>query len=134
VADIMRDEIPEGSFDVVMTINMVHHLALSDVVSRLVEKVAPGGLLLIQDVVTRRGLRHFPVNAVAAVRGRFRRLITRSGIAARVAALYDAHGEGEVYLEPKEVARAYSSLLPGAQVLQHLEWRYSVVWRRTPGH
>ena len=133
VADIMRDEIPESSFDVVMTINMVHHVALSDVVSRLVGKVAPGGMLLIQDVVTRRGLRHFPVNAVAAVRGRFRRLVTRSGIAA-VAALYDAHGEGEVYLEPEQVAPAYSSLLPGALVFQHLEWRYSVVWRRTLAH
>ena len=130
VADIMTDEIPESSFDVVMTINMVHHVALPDVVSRLAWKVAPGGVLLIQDVVTRRGLRSFPLNVVAAVRGRFRRLVTRSGIARPVAALYDAHGEGEVYLKPAQVEAAYSDLLPGAEVFQHLEWRYSVVWHR----
>jgi hypothetical protein len=44
--------------------------------------------------------------------------------------LYDAHGEGEVYLEPPQVEAAYSDLLPGAEVFQHLEWRYSVVWQR----
>jgi len=130
VADIMTDTFAERSFDFVMTINMVHHVVLADVVPRLARLVAPGGVLLIQDVVTRSGARYLPLNAVAAVRSRFRRLVMRSRIAPPVAALYDAHGEGEVYLEPAQVAPAYSMLLPGARVFQHLEWRYSVVWRR----
>jgi hypothetical protein len=47
-----------------------------------------------------------------------------------VVGLYERHGEGEVYLRPGEVAPAYRALLPGARIEHHLDWRYSVVWRR----
>jgi SAM-dependent methyltransferase len=133
VADIMADDIPEKPFDVVMSINVVHHVPLGDIIPRLAGLVAPGGTLLIQDVVTRDGLRNFPLNVVAAIRGRLSRLVTGSWAPQPVAALYETHGAGEVYLEPEQVAPAYATLLPGARVLHHLEWRYSVVWRRPPG-
>jgi SAM-dependent methyltransferase len=132
VADITTDPFPRQAFDVVLTINMVHHVPLAAVVPRLVDAVAPGGVLLIQDVVTRRGLRYLPLNAVAAVWLRLRRLAVRGGSGPAVAALYKAHGESEVYLEPGQVARAYRALLPGARVLRHLDWRYSVIWHRAP--
>jgi SAM-dependent methyltransferase len=130
VADVMTGDIPEKPFDVVLSVNTVHHVALGDIVPRLASLVAPGGTLLIQDVVARNGLRNFALNVIAAVHARFRRLVTRSRMPREVTALYDAHGKNEKYLEPAQVAPTYVALLPGSQVIHHLEWRYSVVWRR----
>jgi SAM-dependent methyltransferase len=132
VADVMSGDIPEKPFDVVLSVNTVHHVAIGDVIPRLASLVAPGGTLLIQDVVARDGLWNLPLNVIAAVLARSRRLVTRSRMPREVTALYDAHGKDEKYLEPEQVAPTYAALLPGSQVIHHLEWRYSVVWRRPP--
>ena len=130
VGDIMTTDLPAGGFDVVTTINMVHHLPLPDVVPRLATLVAPGGYLLIQDVQTRSGIRYLPLNVAAAIRRRLRALVSPSRITPQAAALYERHGAGELYLTPPETHRAYRALLPDALIEQHLEWRYSVVWSR----
>ena len=130
LGDIMTTDLPADGFDVVTTINMVHHLTLADVVRRLATLVAPGGCLLIQDVETRSGVRYLPLNVAAAIRRRFRELLSPPRITAQAAALYERHGAGELYLTPPETIRAYRELLPDARVEQHLEWRYSVVWSR----
>src|SRR5207253_899709 len=79
VADVMTEPLPERGFDVVLSVNAVHHLPLDRVVPRLAAAVAPGGVLLIQDVVTREGLLNFPLNVVAAIVIRTRRFLTKSG-------------------------------------------------------
>ena len=132
VADIVADMLPHEAFDAVLTINMVHHVPLAEVVQRLVRAVAPGGVLLIQDVVTRSDLRYLPVNVLARLCRWLGRLRSAPGDSRSVAALYDAHGAREVYLNPRQVVPAYRALLPGARVLHHLEWRYSVIWHRPP--
>jgi hypothetical protein len=71
-----------------------------------------------------------PLNVAAAIRRRFRALLSPSRITPQAAALYERHGAGELYLTPPETVRAYRALLPNALVERHLEWRYSVVWRR----
>jgi hypothetical protein len=95
-------------------------------VRRLAGWVRPGGRLVIQDVVTRPGLRHLPANAF----GFAVRLLSGRRRATPLAALYDAHGRGERYLRPREAVRVYRELLPGARVVHHLEWRYTMVWDR----
>lgn len=127
IADIMQDALGDRTFDVVVSANVVHHLPLRAVVPRLTSAVRPGGTLLLQDVVTRDGLLDFPLNVVAAISNRLRRSRSRTS---SIDALYERHGAGERYLRPREVDSAYRELLPGARVLHHLEWRYSVVWRR----
>jgi 2-polyprenyl-3-methyl-5-hydroxy-6-metoxy-1,4-benzoquinol methylase len=132
VGDVMTEPLPVGSFDVVVTVNMVHHLPLAAIVPRLAAATAPGGTLLIQDVVTRRGIRDFPLNVVAAILLRLHRLVTGTAGRREIASLYRRHGVGEVYLRPSEVAPAYRELLPGTRIRHHLDWRYSVIWQR-PG-
>jgi 2-polyprenyl-3-methyl-5-hydroxy-6-metoxy-1,4-benzoquinol methylase len=129
VSDIMS-EVTDGQYDVVISVNVVHHLPLEQIVPRLARAVAPGGVLLIQDVVTRRGMSHFAINVIAAIRSRVRRILGRSQATREVVAAYERHGAGETYLSPSEVAPAYAPLLPGARIEHHLEWRYSVVWTR----
>lgn len=133
VADIVSDH-GFGTFDVVTSVNMVHHLPVEVAVPRLAAVVAPGGVLLIQDVLTREGLRYLALNVAGALAQRARRLLS-AGRGTRKAAhatalAYQEHGVGETYLKPTEVDATYRSLLPGAHIEQHLEWRYSVVWNR----
>jgi SAM-dependent methyltransferase len=129
VSDVMTEELPEAPFDVVLAVNMVHHAPLADVVTRLAGLTAPGGRLLIQDVVDRPGLRYATVNAAALVWN----VVAQPRAARSVRALYSSHGEGETYLTPREVVRSYASLLPGAQISHHLSWRYSIAWTRPLG-
>lgn len=130
VGDVMTAPLSAGAFDLVVTVNMVHHLPLASIVPRLAAATVPGGTLLIQDVVTRRGIRNFPLNVVAAVLLRLPRLVTGTRVRREIAFLYQRHGAGEVYLRPPEVAPAYRELLPGARIRHHLDWRYSVIWLR----
>ena len=128
-ADVMTDALPDGAFDLVVSVAVVHHLPLDAIVPRLARLVAPGGTLLIQDVMNRRGVAQLPINVVAAATRHLRQLIAPTRISSRVVAAYHAHGAGEEYLDASMVRQAYAPFLPGARVYLHLEWRYSAVWQ-----
>jgi len=128
--DVMGDELASAAFDLVVSVAVVHHFPLERAVPRLAALVAPGGMLLIQDVMNRRGLRQLPANALGALVRRAREIASLSVPSANVVAAYRAHGDAERYLDVAEVAKAYAPLLPSAQVQLHLEWRYSVIWKR----
>src|SRR5256885_2740449 len=128
VADIMTDGVPDGLFDLVVSVSAVHHMALDEVLPRLIAAVAPGGTLLIQDVTTRSGLRGLPLNALAWWARRLRVVTGAATPAKAVTVLYEAHGADEQYLNERDVELIYRRLLPGSRVELHLEWRYTVVW------
>jgi SAM-dependent methyltransferase len=132
VADVMDVALPPASFDVVIAVNVVHHLPPGVILPRLASLVAPGGRLIIQDVVTRDGLRYLPVNLVAALRSRLRRARGASPHGGAVARLYDRHGLGETYLRPNLVRPALTPFLPSVVVTHHVDWRYTAIWHRPP--
>jgi|RhiMetdeSRZDD1v2_1073273.scaffolds.fasta_scaffold839475_2 SAM-dependent methyltransferase len=128
--EAMTGDLPDNAFDVVVSVAALHHMHLAEVVGRLARLVVPGGTLLLQDVMNRRGLLQWPMNATAAITRRARELITHSRTPPQVTTLYLAHGANEQYLDVSSVASVYRTLLPSAHVFTHLEWRYSVVWHR----
>ena len=130
VADVTTDALPPSAFDLVVSVSMAHHAPLERVVPLMAAAVAPGGTLLIQDVTTRRGVRHLPVNAVAWFAERLRLVPGAGRRRPTIAALYEAHGADERYLLASEVADVYAGILSGARVYLHLEWRYTAVWHR----
>jgi 2-polyprenyl-3-methyl-5-hydroxy-6-metoxy-1,4-benzoquinol methylase len=132
VADIMTVSLAPASFDVVISVNVVHHLPLEAILPRLAALVAPGGRLIIQDVVTRNGLRYLPINGIAAILGRLRRVGRRKAHSPAVQRLYDQHGIGETYLRPEHVSTALAPFLPGVSITHHLDWRYTAIWTRPP--
>ena len=131
VADVMSAD-GMRTFDAVVSINMVHHLPISVVVPRLAALVAPGGTLIIQDVLTRKGPRYLLINVIAMLRRRVARRRRSDGATREVEKLYQAHGIGERYLAPDAVADALTALLPGVRITHHLEWRYTATWTRPP--
>ena len=129
IADIMTEAPPPATYDLVVSVAMAHHAPLERVVDYLVALVAPGGTLLIQDVTTRSGMRHLPINGLAWF-ARHLGLVPGAGKRrASVAAHYAAHGAGEEYLQQSEVEDVYRTVLPGARIHHHLEWRYTAIWR-----
>lgn len=126
VGDVMTANLPRGGFDVVTSFAMLHHVPLEPAITRLAELVAPGGLLLVQDLLDRSSPLDLPTNAVAWLARRLR----PDEHSAEVRQLYEHHGATERYLTMSEVRRIFPSLLPGAEIRHHLEWRYSVIWRK----
>jgi SAM-dependent methyltransferase len=130
VADILNPELGPNEFDIVAALNVAHHLPLEVIVPRLASLVAPGGQLLLQDLLDRPGARYLPINCFAVAYRQLRRLVRPEIMSRKVRRLYARHGAGERYLTPAEVGPTYQHLLPGARVVHHLEWRYSVIWTR----
>ena len=130
VGNVLTAGYPLAAFDVVVSVNMVHHLDLQTAVATLAALVAPDGVLLIQDVVTRRGLRYLAVDIAGWALRRFRRLAGPMSQPRVLDELYERHGAGERYLTPRDAETVYRRLLPGARVEHHVEWRYSVIWSR----
>jgi 2-polyprenyl-3-methyl-5-hydroxy-6-metoxy-1,4-benzoquinol methylase len=128
IGDVMAGALPPAAFDLVVSVAMAHHAPLEQVVRSLGAAVAPGGTLLLQDVTTRRGIRHLPINGLAWAARHLGLLPGGGKKRATVAALYEAHGAEEEYLLQEDVEDVYRTILPGARIYHHLEWRYTAVW------
>ena len=109
-------------FDCVMSMATLHHLPLEEAVTRMVRLTRPGGLLVIHDLRSDEGI--------------WDRMRSLGGVAARVwtrlRAAWREHGHAERYPTLKEVEAWSRKHLPGARAHRHLQWRYTVVWRK-PG-
>lgn len=134
-ADVAAPPIRPGTADCVAALAVLHHLA--DPVMALRAWAAllrPGGVLLVQDVLDRRGWRALPVNALAwlaALPSRTQALFNPARRALQAA--YAAHGAGERYLTLASAeALPAAAGLAGARVREHLGWRYSLLWQK-PG-
>ena len=130
VGEVLTTEVSPAQFDVVLCVNMVHHLPLEAVIPRLQQWVAPGGSLLLQDILERPGLRYLPLNLLAGATRLLDQMAGHDPLGVEARHLYEAHGAGERYLTPPAVRAAYAVLLPGARIIYHLQWRYSVIWTR----
>ena len=107
IGDVMTGALPPVAFDLVVSVAMAHHAPLERVVRSLTALVAPGGTLLLQDVTTRVGIRHLPINGIAWAARHLGFLPGAGRKRAAVAALYEAHGTGEEYLQQADVEAAY---------------------------
>ncbi len=130
--DFFELELPrgeDGGFDVVLSVATLHHLPLVPALRRMVDLLAPGGLLLVHDLranegIVDRAMLPFAVLARAITRLRAGRLLSN----ARLRAAWSDHARGERYLTRREVVALSKEQLPGAVVTSHLQWRYTLEW------
>lgn len=130
--DVMEVALPAAGFDCIVSIATLHHLPLEQARSKMKDALAPGGVLVIHDLVADDGVldrcRSVLASAVSAAR-RFRQT-NRIRMPREIREAWAEHGEGEVYLTMPEVEEMRRRYLPGASVKRHLLWRYTVVWRK----
>jgi SAM-dependent methyltransferase len=131
-ADVMAVDLPRESFDCVATIATLHHLPLRETICKLKDSVKPGGLLLVLDLFEPAGLRDQLLNVAAMGISGSLRLVHNKRLKPpkEVRAAWEAHGKTDSYLRMQELRNLCASTLPGAQIRQHLLWRYSIVWQK----
>jgi len=131
-ADVMAVDLPRESFDCVATIATLHHLPLRETICKLKDSVKPGGLLLVIDLFEPAGFRDQLLNVAAIGISGSLRLVHNKRLKPpkEVRAAWEAHGKTDSYPRMQELRTLCAVILPGAQIRQHLLWRYSIVWQK----
>jgi SAM-dependent methyltransferase len=132
VADALTWPAPEGAFDCIASIATLHHLPLREMLAKLRTALAPGGVLLVLDLVSDASPLDTLRSALAVPVNLANRLVRTGRLRASPEhrAAWDAHGRDERYASLPEVRAVAREVLPGARVRRHLLWRYSLVFRK----
>jgi SAM-dependent methyltransferase len=129
--DFFSLPLAEEGFDCVLSMATLHHLSLAAAVARMARLVRPGGVLILHDLRSDAGMGD-RVRSVAAVAVRGWTRVRRGRLRERpeVRAAWDEHAREERYPTMAEVETWRLEHLPGARSYRHLQWRYTVVWRK----
>lgn len=122
VADFM--ELSPRGFDVIISVNTLHHLPIAVAAERMAAGVVPGGQVMIVDLFAARGLAEIPYNALSWLCGSLR------SHDPALAAEWERHGEQDEHLPLRDIRTALREVMPGIRVRRHLGWRYAARWRR----
>ena len=121
--DLLELDLPDGSFDVVTSVAMLHHVGQQEGLERLARLVRPGGVVLVVGLARSRSLRDFARDGVDMVA--IRRHSWTKGVWETPAP--------KVWPPPLTYAetRAVSlDALPGAAFARLPYFRYGLTWTR----
>ena len=132
VADGLSYPLPTTGFDCVASIATLHHLDLEIALTRLVELLRPGGVLLVLDLYRASSVTDFLISALALPANLFLRVwhgdIKRKSKLIRKA--WSAHQCHERLVTMAQARRIGAAILPDARLRRHLLWRYSIIWHK----
>src|SRR3954454_6425703 len=117
--DVLTAPFADGSFDLVTSVAMLHHLDARAALTRMKELVRPGGRLAVLGLA-RSTASDLPWDAIGSVQARLGR---RDAAPEPSAPL--VWPPPETYASMRRLVR---ELLPGARYRRHAAFRYSVVW------
>ncbi|HEU0103809.1 MAG TPA: class I SAM-dependent methyltransferase [Mycobacteriales bacterium] len=132
-ADVLSDPLPEGAYDAVVCLSVLHHLPLDEALPRLAAALRPGGRLVAVALPRVDLPRELPVEVAAA--GAQAAVAVTLGLA-RLAGLTalakdDAHMPvAAPELTVRQVRAQARAVLPGVRVRRLLFWRYLLEWDR----
>ena len=132
LADICERQLPRESFGCVASIATLHHLPLTETLSKMKAALRPGGVLLVLDLFEPSGVSDFVSNFIAlpvSVGLRFKRY-GRLRRRREERDAWAAHERHDSYPTMQEVHALCEQLLPGARIRKHLLWRYSIIWTK----
>ncbi|MFG2353882.1 methyltransferase domain-containing protein [Streptomyces sp. NPDC048521] len=114
--------LPDGAYDVVSAVAVVHHARFEDAIGALTRLVAPGGRLIVVGMAYNRTLLDWVISGCG---------VPASLLYARVRG--GKRGPAGMPVEDPpmhwgEVRAAARRLLPGCRFRRRLLWRYTVVW------
>jgi SAM-dependent methyltransferase len=132
VADATRWAFPVGAFDCVASIATLHHLPIEEMLLKMRGALRVGGTLAILDLYESAGLHDVLAGMVAVPVSFVLRLVKTGRLREprRVREAWAEHGRNDTYPTLARVRQICERALPGAEVRQHLLWRYSIIWRK----
>lgn len=127
VADVSQG-VPEGPYDVITCVAVLHHLPLTETLTHLRDQLAPGGTLVVVGLVREQevvdhllGFASIPLNLLMGL------IKNRGRTAARPVAMTAPTRPAQTGFA--ELAREARRILPGVRLRRRLFWRYTLVWR-----
>ena len=123
---------PRGRFDGIASIATLHHLPFEETLAKMRDALAPGGTLVVLDLLQWEGAAGFVAAGAALPASWWMRLRATGRLRSdpEVAAAWAEHGKVDRYMTLSQVRAAAARVLPGAIVRQRLYWRYSMTWRQ----
>lgn len=121
--DFLTHPFPPGSFDVVASIAVLHHVDTAAGLERMRELLRPGGVLVVVGLPRTRLPHDIPYELAGAVAHRWYRV--RRG--------YWQHSAPTAWPPPDtfaQVRRTAERVLPGVRARRHVLWRYSLLWTK----
>ena len=136
LADVLAVDLPEGSYDAVVSSAVLHHLPLSEALPRMASWLRPGGVLAAVALPRLDLPREVPVELAASA--------THHGFGLAFAGLRRLTGADLLRHEPthddmpvadgglttRQVRAEAAQLLPGVRVRRLLLWRYLLTWTK----
>ena len=123
--DFVTHPFPRESFDMIVSIATVHHMAAHTALARMKDLLRPGGTLAIVGLARGRPPADLPMELAGVVANWVHRLTKTE---------WD-HPSPTVWPPPETytaMRRLAVRLLPGARYRRHLLWRYSIIWTKPP--
>ena len=130
VGDFASMDFGGQTFDCVVSASALHHMDSEAALRRMIGLLLPGGRLIVHDLRATSGLWDLAKGAVplaGAMAGRFSRT-GRFRSPKRLRELWARHGASDSYLTLAQVHALAGRFLPGARVIEHWMWRYTIVW------
>jgi SAM-dependent methyltransferase len=139
VGDVADAPLQPGSFDLVTSIAMVHHIDAALALSKMCELLRPGGVLAVVGLARDRSPADFGWAVPATAGTQLHRLADAMRWRRTGGPPSPPHQPPLVWPPPlsyRQMRRLAERLLPGARYRRHVYWRYSLVWTKpavTPG-
>ncbi|MGK5697573.1 class I SAM-dependent methyltransferase [Streptomyces sp. URMC 128] len=125
--DFLADgSLPEGAYDFVSAVAVVHHAPFEEAVTRLARLTAPGGRLVIVGMAANRTVLDWIISACGVPASQWHAL--RNGGKRGPAGM----PMQDVHMSWGKIRQAARRLLPGCAFRRTLLWRYVLVWDK-PG-
>jgi SAM-dependent methyltransferase len=131
VGDVGRVPLQPGSFDLVTSIAMVHHMDAGLALRQMSGLLRPGGVLAVVGLARDRTPADFGWALPASAGTQLHRLADASRRSVR--RLPPSHQPPLVWPPPLsygQMRRLAGQLLPGVRYRRHLYWRYSLIWTK----
>ncbi|UPT47156.1 class I SAM-dependent methyltransferase [Streptomyces sp. WAC00303] len=128
VGDALED-VPSGPYDVITCVATIHHMPLTDALTRFRERLAPGGTLIVVGLYRPRSPSDHLIDAVAIPSNIAMAWIKNKGRKAPRPAAMTAPTRPATTTFP-DIVRDARLVLPGARLRRRLFWRYTLVWNR----
>lgn len=133
VVDIMEWEFPFKQFDAIASRSTLHHLPLERLLPNLKAALKPGGKLVILDLLKNESVQDSLSDVIAVPLNWMFQALRNQGIKPTAEAIKAVreHALTDKYLTRSQVQQICERTLPGATVIRHLFWRYSMVWTKS---
>ncbi|MFD6475508.1 class I SAM-dependent methyltransferase [Streptomyces anulatus] len=128
VGDALED-VPAGLYDVITCVATIHHLPLTDALTRFREHLAPGGTLIVVGLYRPRSRSDYLIDAVAIPSNIAMAWIKNKGRRSPRPVAMTAPTRPAATSFP-DIVRDARLVLPGARLRRRLFWRYTLVWNQ----